>query len=48
MSSAERSLQNASAAQDVPVRKSVTVKANAEYAFEVFTAGFDSWWPRSQ
>ena len=29
MSSAERSLQNASAAQDVPVRKSVTVKANA-------------------
>ena len=32
---------------DVPVRKSVTVKASAQRAFEVFTAGFDSWWPRS-
>jgi uncharacterized protein YndB with AHSA1/START domain len=32
---------------DLPVRKSVTVKASAEHAFEVFTAGFDSWWPRS-
>lgn len=32
---------------DVPVRKSVTVKADAARAFEVFTAEFDSWWPRS-
>jgi len=30
-----------------PVRKSVNVKAPAERAFAVFTAGFDSWWPRS-
>jgi uncharacterized protein YndB with AHSA1/START domain len=32
---------------DVPVRKSVTVKAGPGRAFEVFTAEFDSWWPRS-
>src|SRR5262249_51164977 len=32
---------------DVPVRKSITVKASLERAFEVFTAGFDTWWPRS-
>jgi len=30
-----------------PVRKSVTVKASQQHAFEVFTQGFDSWWPRS-
>ena len=30
-----------------PVQKSVTVKATPERAFEVFTAGYDSWWPRS-
>jgi uncharacterized protein YndB with AHSA1/START domain len=29
------------------VRKSVTVKASAERAFQVFTEGFDTWWPRS-
>ena len=29
------------------VRKSVTVNASAEHAFEVFTEGYDSWWPRS-
>jgi uncharacterized protein YndB with AHSA1/START domain len=28
------------------VRKSVTVEAPAAHAFEVFTIGFDSWWPR--
>jgi uncharacterized protein YndB with AHSA1/START domain len=32
---------------DAPVRKSILVKASAERAFEVFTAEFDSWWPRS-
>jgi uncharacterized protein YndB with AHSA1/START domain len=30
-----------------PVRKTLTVKASAERAFNVFTDGFDSWWPRS-
>jgi uncharacterized protein YndB with AHSA1/START domain len=29
------------------VRKSVTVNASPERAFEIFTADFDSWWPRS-
>jgi uncharacterized protein YndB with AHSA1/START domain len=29
-----------------PVRKSILVKASAQHAFEVFTDGFDSWWPR--
>lgn len=31
---------------DVPVRKSITVKASVERAFEVFTSEIDSWWPR--
>lgn len=30
-----------------PVRKSVTVNASVDRAFAVFTADFDSWWPRS-
>jgi len=30
-----------------PVRKSITVKADAAHAFEVFTARVGSWWPRS-
>lgn len=29
------------------VRQSVTVAASPEQAFRVFTADFDSWWPRS-
>jgi uncharacterized protein YndB with AHSA1/START domain len=29
------------------VRKSITVNASPERAFEVFTEDFDSWWPRS-
>jgi len=32
---------------EVPVRKSITVKASAEHAFQVFTEGFDTWWPLS-
>ena len=34
-------------ASDVPVRKSITVKAGAERAFQVFTQGVDTWWPRT-
>jgi uncharacterized protein YndB with AHSA1/START domain len=30
-----------------PVRKSVRLNASAERAFDVFTSGFDRWWPRS-
>ncbi|MFL5295864.1 MAG: SRPBCC family protein [Phenylobacterium sp.] len=29
------------------IRKSFTVRATPEKAFEVFTAGFDRWWPRT-
>jgi uncharacterized protein YndB with AHSA1/START domain len=29
----------------IGVRRSVTVKAPPERAFEVFTAGFSTWWP---
>jgi uncharacterized protein YndB with AHSA1/START domain len=32
---------------DVPVRKSITVKASADHAFRVFTEEFDTWWPRT-
>src|SRR5438094_4742023 len=32
---------------DVPVRKSITVKASPERAFHVFAEEFDSWWPRT-
>src|SRR5271170_5291020 len=34
-------------AVEAPVRKSITVKASAERAFQVFTEGFDTWWPKS-
>jgi len=34
-------------ATDVPVRKSIIVNAPVKHAFAVFTAGFDSWWPRT-
>jgi len=30
-----------------PVKKSVRVSASQARAFEVFTARFDSWWPKS-
>jgi uncharacterized protein YndB with AHSA1/START domain len=31
----------------IAVRKSLVVDAPCARAFEVFTSGFDSWWPRS-
>ena len=30
----------------LPVRKTVVVNATQSHAFEVFTQGFDSWWPK--
>jgi len=30
-----------------PVRKAVVVEASPQSAFEVFTAGIDSWWPKT-
>lgn len=30
----------------VPVRQSILVNTGIDHAFEVFTAGFDTWWPR--
>jgi uncharacterized protein YndB with AHSA1/START domain len=33
--------------QPAPVRKSITVKADAARAFEVFTRRIGSWWPRT-
>jgi uncharacterized protein YndB with AHSA1/START domain len=32
---------------EAPVRKSVTVNADVDRAFRVFTEQIDSWWPRS-
>ena len=32
---------------NAPVRKTIHVRADVERAFHVFTAGMDSWWPRS-
>jgi uncharacterized protein YndB with AHSA1/START domain len=30
-----------------PIRKTLTVRAKPEKAFEVFTAGFGRWWPKT-
>jgi uncharacterized protein YndB with AHSA1/START domain len=35
------------AIKPAPVRRTLTVAATPQHAFEVFTARFDSWWPRS-
>lgn len=32
---------------DTAVRKSITVQASPERAFQVFTEGVDTWWPRT-
>jgi uncharacterized protein YndB with AHSA1/START domain len=32
---------------DATVKKSITVNTSVEQAFDVFTAGYDSWWPRT-
>jgi uncharacterized protein YndB with AHSA1/START domain len=32
---------------EVPVRKSILVRAGVAHAFRVFTDGVDSWWPRT-
>ncbi len=29
------------------IKKTLTVRATPEKAFEIFTAGFDRWWPRT-
>jgi uncharacterized protein YndB with AHSA1/START domain len=34
-------------AADIPVRKSISVKCSVARAFNVFTEGFDSWWPKT-
>ena len=34
-------------ATNLPVRKSITVKAQPARAFEIFTREIDTWWPRS-
>jgi uncharacterized protein YndB with AHSA1/START domain len=38
---------NVQVIQVAPVRKSIVVKAPQKHAFDVFAAGFDSWWPKS-
>src|SRR5690242_21174091 len=34
-------------ATQIPVRKSIVVDASPQRAFDVFTAGYDTWWPRT-
>ena len=40
-------MTNITEATTPPVRKTVNVRTSAERAFQVFTEGFDTWWPRS-
>jgi uncharacterized protein YndB with AHSA1/START domain len=35
------------AIRPAPVRKTLNIAVSPERAFEVFTAGFDRWWPRT-
>jgi uncharacterized protein YndB with AHSA1/START domain len=35
------------AIKPAPVKKTLVVAASPQTAFDVFTAGFDRWWPRS-
>lgn len=37
----------ATVAESTSVRRSITVKASADRAFQVFTEGIDTWWPRT-
>jgi hypothetical protein len=39
-------MMTAEPSTDIPVLRSVIVKASQEHAFRVFTEGFDTWWPR--
>ena len=39
--------EQAHSADDLPVRKSVTVRAQPARAFEIFTREIDTWWPRT-
>ncbi len=32
---------------EASVKKSITVNASVQHAFDVFTAGYDTWWPRT-
>jgi DNA-binding transcriptional ArsR family regulator len=43
----EDSMAEATQATELTVRKSITVNAPPERAFEVFTAQIDTWWPRA-
>lgn len=40
-------MTSVSSVSDTPVRQSIVVKAHVERAFDVFTAGIDTWWPRT-
>lgn len=40
-------LETTTPSTDIPVRKSITVRASVERSFRVFTDQIDTWWPRS-
>ena len=40
-------MSQARSIKPAPIRKSFTVRADQSKAFEVFTAGFGRWWPKS-